>query len=409
MVSREFKRAWFVALFVAGALLCASNAGAAKKKDFTVSPKVYKKIAATHELIQAEKYGEALKSAKSALNSRRLNEHEQALLWQTLGFIYSAQENFKQAAESFEACIALEALPEMTMRNTEYNLAQVYMLSEEYRSVIRLLDAWVTKVEKVTADAWILLAGANAQINNWKKAVEHGEKALAATRKPKEQWLTMMLSLYYELRRLPKVASTLETLVVRYPKKSYWLQLVSIYNELNQEARALAAMDLAYAQGYVTTEKELLQYVRFCFAQELPLKAAKLLTSGLDSGQLSPTEENLKFLANAWIQAREPQQALEPLQKAAQLGKTGELFMHLGQTYSELLQWKQASVALNQALNKGGLERPGDAWILLAIAEISSKKYGKARQALARARQDERVKKAAEQWLSHLSELERRR
>ena len=382
---------------------------AKKKKDFTVSPKVYKKIAKTHELIQAENYGGALEAAKDALDSRRLNEHERALLWQTLGFIYSAQENFKDAAESFEACIKVDALPDVTMRNTEYNLAQVYMLSEEYRSVIRLLDAWVTKVERVSADAWILLAGANAQINNWKKAVEHGEKALAATNKPKEQWLTMMLSLYYELRQYRKVASTLKTLVVRFPKKSYWLQLVSIYTELDEESRALAAMDLANAQGFVTEEKELLQHVRFCFAQELPLKAAKLLSSGLDSGMLEPTESNLKFLANAWLQAREPLEALEPLQKAAKLSESGELYVHLGQTYSELQRWKEAAVALNQALDRGGLDRPGDAMLLLGIAQISSKRYGRAREVFTRALREKSAKKAAQQWLSHLAEIERRR
>ena len=38
---------------------------AKKKKDFTVSPKVYKKISKTHELIQAENYAGALEAAKA--------------------------------------------------------------------------------------------------------------------------------------------------------------------------------------------------------------------------------------------------------------------------------------------------------------------------------------------------------
>ena len=80
-------------------------------------------------------------------------------------------------------------------------------------------------------------------------------------KKPRESWLNLLMSVHFELNQLRSVLEVCKRLVEIYPKRSYWLQLSSVYNELGDTRRALASLELAYAQGFVTRSNELISLV----------------------------------------------------------------------------------------------------------------------------------------------------
>ena len=392
-----------LALFVFVGGLVSLNDARASRQNFTVSPEIYKNINKIHKMMGEEQFDEALALTERTLGKRRINDHERSILLQTKGYIFTGKEVFPKAASAFEECLKVGALPDATLRDTEYNLAQLYMVLENYGRVMSLLEAWRTKVEVVSGDAWMMLAGAYAQQKNFKTAMTYGENAINSKAHPKERWLSFMLSVYFELGKKWDVVATLKRLVSTYPKKSYWLQLAGMYLELERENEALAVYDLAYSQNYLEESKDLVQYARLALNGNVSYKAASILEKGFKDGIVERTEKNLKLMANALLMSREPKRALPYLREGAKLADTGELHLFIGQTLADLDRWGEAAQAYNDALHRGGLRNPGEALIMQGVAYTTAKQYSRAKLAFEKAKSYKDHALTASQWLNHLA------
>lgn len=388
----------FLAFCLLGFVVDASAA----RQNFTVSPGIYKSINKIHKMMGAEEFDDALALTNRTLGKRRINDHERSILLQTKGYIFTGKEQFPKAAQAFEDCLKIGALPDATLRDTEYNLAQLQMVLENYPRVISLLEGWRTKVETVSGDAWMMLAGAYAQAKNFQKAMVYGESAIKSKAKPKERWLSFMLSIYFELGKKWDVVGMLKRLIIAYPKKSYWLQLAGMYLELDKEGEALAVYDLAYSQNYLEEGRDLVQYARLALSGNVAVKAATVLDKGFKDGVVERNEKNLKLMANALLVSREPKRALPYLREGAKLSKDGEMHLFIGQTLSDLGRWGEAAQAYNDALIVGGLRSPGEALIMQGVAFTTAKQFRRARKSFEKAQGYESHQKMASQWLKHL-------
>jgi len=373
-----------------------------KRKQHAVGEWAYKKLSESHELLADEKWAEALALMDEMSRRKRLNAHEQALMWQTYAYIQSSQEKYKQATESFEKCLALDALPEAAALNTQYNLGQLYMSIEDYDAAVKTLEDWLGKAENPAGSSYYLLAMAHVQNEDLPRALPHARSAVARAKAPVESWLQLLLSLEFELKHYRKVADVLEVLVTHFPSKTYYLQLSAIYNELDREKRALAVLELAYVQDLLDRESELLNLAQLYLFHDVPYRAAHVLEKGLEQKRIDDEADNWELLGNAWLQAREYDRVIAPLGRAAELSDDGEIYVRLAQVHMEREEFSEALAALEQAFAKGGLEEPGRAYLLLGITHSGAKRYSSARKAFNRAHKYEKSRKEARQWISHV-------
>ncbi len=381
-----------------------SNALAKSETRKTVSTWTYKRLSEVQEDLGKDRFASALNRLKTLSEKTRLNSHELALVWQMYGFTYSMQGRYVEAAKSFEKCLAQNSLPESTTQHTRYNLAQAYLGSEAFGKAIKELNHWLAGTEKPTAEVYYLLAAAHVQLKKFKSALPYARKAVSMKKKPREPWLNLLMSVHFELNQMRSVLEVCKRLVDLYPKPSYWLQLSSVYHELGDTKRALAVLELAYAQGFVIRSNELVSLVSLYLDQGLPFKAAQLLEREMDAGRVEGTLNTLKMLSSAWLQARERTRALTPLEKAAALDPKGESAFLLAQVYIESEKWSLAHQAAQQAIKKAELKRPGQVHLLDGIALLSMKKRLKARKAFERAQRFPNEQEAAQQWLNHLKD-----
>ena len=105
------------------------------------------------------------------------------------------------------------------------------------------------------------------------------------------------------------------------------MQLASVYNELGDAKRALATLELAYAQDFLIRSNEIISLVSLYLDQGIPFKAAEILEKELKTGRVDATLNHYKMLASAWLQAQERDRAMEPLAKAAHLDETGKFIL----------------------------------------------------------------------------------
>lgn len=384
----------------------APTADAKKRRNLATSEWGYKTLIAAHEALAAEKYDEALALMKQMSERKSLNDHEQALMWQTLAYIQSAKEQYGAAIESFEKCLALDALPDAAAIATEYNLGQLFMTEHRYEDAVRVLEGWIGKVENPSPNAYYLLAMAHVQLQDAKSALPYAIKAVELSKEPSEPQLRLLLALRFELKQYEEVAAVLEQLIAHFPKKIYFLQLSAAYGELGQDKRSLSTLELAYLQGLLDRESELLNLAQAYLYHELPYPAARVLAKGLEDGVITDGADNWKLLGDSWLHAREYGPALAPLQKAAALSGDGDLFVRIAQVHLERDEPKAALEALKKALNKGGLENPGNAYLLLGITLAGNRDFGAARDAFAKASGYEKSREAAEKWMQHVTRQE---
>jgi tetratricopeptide (TPR) repeat protein len=365
----------------------------------------YTRLSRAQEALAAGKTAQALTSLnemKGKLDS--LSANEKAMMWQSFGYVYSQQEQYAQAVDSFEKCLAEGALPEQAVVNTRYNLAQLYLVLEKYQKAIENFEIWFAAAENPSADAHYMLAAAYSQAEQPSKALPYARKAVAKAPAPKEAWLQLLLSLDFQLKEYGDATSVLRALIATFPKKTYWLQLAAAYSELGDRKRALATMELAYEQGFLTQEGELKNLAQLYLFNELPFAAAVLLEKELAAHRIASNVGNWQMLADTWLQARERKRAIPALERAAELSDDGNLYARLGQVHAAEEDWPAARKSLAAALAKGGLRDPADAQLMLGIANASESRWKEARTAFAAAQKYEKTRGAAAEWLQHIDE-----
>lgn len=127
-----------------------------------------------------------------------------------------------------------------------------------------------------------------------------------------------------------------------------------------------------------------------------------MLESGLEEGRIEADVESLEMLGNNWIAAREYSRAVEPLSRAAALSEDGALFVRLAQVHMQREQWREASALLRKALDKGGLDDPGNIQLLLGICYYSDERMESARSSFLRAKRHASTRSEASAWLMHV-------
>lgn len=362
----------------------------------------FEHIDRAHKLLEEEKYDEVIAVLDTMAASRRLNDHERALMWQTYGHAYSALEQYAAAAEAFEKCLAAGGLPEPAAASTRYNLAQLYVMLERYADAIALFEQWFERADNPAPAAYYMLALAYLQNGQPEKALAPAQQAVAKADRPKEAWLALLLSIRFERKEYEQAVGVLERLVSLYPKKLHWMQLAAVYSETGRPEKALAALEVAHAQGLLGEEKEIIDLVELYLYNQLPYKAARVLERALEEGSVAPTARHWELLADSWLHARERAKAIRPLARAAELVEGGDLYVRLAQIHLEREEWKEAIAALAQGLKKGKLANPALAQLFYGIACAGEQRWVEAETALQLARKDARYEKIAAQWLANI-------
>ena len=376
-----------------------------KKASGSLSESTYRRMTKIQEDIGESKYREAIEQLDKLVGRVKNNDYEYALVMQTYGFAYSAQEQYSKAAEAFQAAIDKDALPQEPQELMLFNIGQLYLAGEQPDKGLKYLLQYVnTACSPVPPEAYILIANAYAEKKQFSKALPWIDKAIAGKgAKAPESWYQLKLASHYELRQFKSASQVLVTLISKYPvKEQYWKQLSGVFQELKDDDEALAVMALAERQGFLDTDKELQNLANIYLFMDIPFKAAGVMERGMDAGKIPRNYENLKKLGTAWQLARVDDKAIDILSKAAEAGRDGDMWMQIGQIYVGQEEWDKAIENLSKAVEQGA-SRAGEANLLLGVSHWNKGQKSRATEAFRKAQRFDKTKKQAATWLAHLS------
>jgi len=354
------------------------------------------------EFLEEEQYTEAHEKL-ARLNFPRLNPYERAIAYRFLAYAAIGQQDTAAAIRYFQKVVEQQILPIDDEASVRFNVAQLYASINEWEKVDETLQEWFHYVERPNPVAYYLLAISHYQREQYDEALAPALKALELSNKPRERWLQLVAALHLTREDFDSAIPILEELVIHFTRKQYWVQLSLIYAVRGDYPYALQVQQLAYTQGLLTENDELRRLARSYLFQNLPYPAAHVLDRGLEEGRIDPDREALELLGNSWIAARDYEESIEPLQRAADLAEDGRLYLRLGQVRVQREDWKEATALIQKALEKGGLKDSGKAQLLLGISYYSDDRRESARTAFRRAQKHESTRTEAKAWLEHIA------
>ncbi|WP_405233339.1 tetratricopeptide repeat protein [Lentisalinibacter salinarum] len=382
------------------------------RKAEALSKAVYEKLTEAQELADNQQFNQAIRVLDSLSRDEGLSDYERANMLNFYGFIYYNQGNTAKAVESYERLLSIPELEPQLRTQTLYTLAQLYAVQEKFPRTIELLKQWFQIANNPGPQAYVLLGQSYAQTEQYDLMIPQIEKAIEVARERdtevREEWWNLLYYGYYQQNNFAKVKEILKILLANWPKKSYWTALAGVYSELGEEKNMLAAYDAAYTQNLLSSESELVTLAQLYLQGEIPYKAAKVLSEGMENGNIEETGKNYRLLSQAWQLAQEPEQAVPALQQAARLSDDGELNARLAVAYLNLDRYDDCIQAGRQALDKGGVREPNDVRITIGMCQYNLDRYQDARQTFMVVRRDDEYQRIGSQWISVIDgEIER--
>lgn len=394
-------------LLLAAALSSGSSLAAdcskPEKSEGEMTEATYSVIQSATELIGKQKTGEAIEKLNKIADSG--SEYEKATVNYNLGIAYSSKNDYPNAVKVFAKALSTDALPQKQREQLQYNLGQLYIVVGQYEEGIKAFQTYMSNAcSAIPPEAHIFLANALSERKRYSEALPQIDLAISKAKEVKEVWLQMKLAIAYELKDFKSCAEALVLLIGRVPEKAeYWRQLSSVFYEMKSDTDSVAVLALAERQGFLQKPNEVKNLYNVYMMLESPYKAGSLMEEAIAKNRLPADEANLGALSDAWINARETAKAEATLKKLASIAEKGDYYYKLGAMYGDNERWKESLDMLKKALEKGGLKRPGEVWMRVAVAHYGMKDNVGAIAALQKAITYDESRKQAGDWLHALN------
>lgn len=393
------------ALLLPGAAFAKDDAEKKKEdeKGTGVSKVVAEKLLKANEMLEEERWDDALAIVDKVAKRGRLKPPDRAQIHRFRGYILVNKGQIEPAAAELRKSLDEKALDANSEQLTTYSLAQLYTQLGKYDEAASLIDAWFAAAENPKADAYYLKAMIFVQQEKFEQALAPARTAVDMTPTPRESWVQLLAAIYIQLKDYPNVAATLQRLVAMSPgKKSYWVQLAAVLHHIEQADKAVATLKVADQAELLKEDRDQRQLARLLFLRELPYECAKAMEQGVASGTVKPDADAYRLMSNCYLAARETEKAMEPLAKAAELSPDADMYVLMGQLLLQKERYAPALDALQKGLAKAKAEQRGSLHLLVGVAQLGSERFDDAERAFRAAQVDEKVRPAAESYLKYL-------
>ncbi|MDE0679637.1 MAG: tetratricopeptide repeat protein [Gammaproteobacteria bacterium] len=370
----------------------------------SMSESFYRRLSRTHELLDEDNLTEAL-DLMDRIRTDRLSDYEAAQLYQTYGFVYSQMEREGDAFEAFERCLELDALPTMVQQGIVYSVAGYYSGEERFRESNDTLMRWFRYEAEPRSEAYILMGANFAQQEMMPDALPYVIRANELAETPNESWRNLQLAIHVELRQVPEAIELLKENIGIWPDKLRFYQVLSgLYMETNNDEGALSALTIPWHRGMLEVESDILSLARLNLFLENPARAGEILSQAMERGHVEENFDNLRLLLNSWTMAREMNRAVNAIDKLAELADDGEFFHRKAMLLNETGDWDGVVDSCARALEKGGLENPGEVWILQGVALAELRRFDEAIEAFESAKRDgsDNIRRNANAWIGYV-------
>ena len=200
---------------------------------------------------------------------------------------------------------------------------------------------------------------------------------------PPEARLTLLLNAATKQNDNGAVAYAMEKLVTYYPKKEYWVDLMSrVQRKPGYSDRlSLDAYRLSLATGSMTAPADFMEMAQLALQADLPTESKQVVDKGFASGALGTgaDAERQKRLRDLVVKRLgEDQASRSEDERQALAAKSGDALVAAGMNLVYNGEAVKGVALIQQGIAKGGLKHPEDAKLHLGIAQLAAGDKAKA-------------------------------
>ncbi|HEY8707370.1 MAG TPA: hypothetical protein VIM34_05180 [Burkholderiaceae bacterium] len=349
-------------------------------------PEVGKPLQAAQELIKAGRYKEALARVREADAVGGKTANESLMVERMRIAAASGAGDVDTAARAFEVINASSKVSSADKIRMIDSIAGSYYRAREYAKAMQWYQRYFKEggTSNVNRNLMIQtqylsgdLAGASKELIAEIVATEKGGGV------PPEDRINLLLNAAVKLKDINAETFALERLVSYYPKKEYWVTLLSrLQSKPNFSDRlVLDTYRLSLATGSMTAANDYSELAQLALQVGSGAEAKQVVDKGFAAGVLGTGPEagrhkRLRDLVNKRVAEANKTQADD--EKAALAAKDGNDLVTIGMNLVYQGQKAQGLALMQQGIAKGGLKRPEDARLHLAIAQLVAGENAKA-------------------------------
>lgn len=379
---------WFqdtcIKTVVAGSLLVTLHVGSQAQES--LRPEVGRPLQAAQDLVKAQKFKEALAKVRDADAVGGKNAHESYLIERMRIAAASGAGDVDTAARAFDAISGnpklnstdklrmIESLAGGSYRAGNYARAmqwsQRYFKEGGSSSAIRTL---LIQSQYLSGD----FAGAQRELTTEIQAAER------AGSPPPEERIKLLMNAALKQNDTSGYVYAVEKLVTYYPKKEYWIDLLSrLQRKPNFSDRlALDTYRLSLATGSMTKANDYMEMSQLAVQAGHPAEGKQVVDQGFAAGILGTGAEadRHKRLRDLMVKRTEEDKQAQAANLAEALqAKDGNALVNVG--FNQVLggQVAKGVTLMQQGIAKGGLKRADDARLHLGIAQTLAGEGAKA-------------------------------
>jgi len=310
---------------------------------------------------QKEKNDEAQIAADKLEADEGSNANDRAIAIQVKLLLLSKKDNNNHAAAIplLEDMIRLDALDNDNHYGMMHQLAQRYLVEQDYQSALDTANKFTSETKTETKEILSVKGNALYRLKRLQEAVPVLEKvhALDSTDMPITQMLTRA---YAETGQLEKAATLTKSLsktsggdraskinlAIGYRDAKQYEQAADVIAELRQSKQLVEERDYLTAMNIYSAMKN----------KEDDMVA--VVQEGLDKGALKPNASNYNILAEAYYYGSRSDNIARAMQnwaKAAPLSKDGAVYLNLAIVQCQEEMWAACKESAKNAIAKGGI------------------------------------------------------
>tara|TARA_B100000963_G_scaffold234377_1_gene204765 strand:- start:1400 stop:2617 length:1218 start_codon:yes stop_codon:yes gene_type:complete len=291
-----------------------------------------------------------------------------------------------------------------------FTLGQVYYVTGDRENAKKTLLKWVETGERYKLDlkpeGYAILATIYAQDEEWGSALKFITLAIDNSYRFVEDWAQLKFAIHTERKEYLDALEISQDLVRYKPKnKQYIEQMAGIYNIIRFEEESLATLEFKLQQDLLTKPSEYINLANFYLYKGLPVDSSKVIEKGIKLKVLESNIKNNELLSNAYITAKDFDNAVKSLVKVTQITDDPKYDYRIGQIQLQNSKYSQAIKYFKIARNKGWNRKPGSLEMLLGVCYIEVDDFKNARLELKKAI-DLGKESEANPWLSYIESTE---
>ncbi len=393
--------------FIKTLVACALSAALLGQAQEAVRPYVGKPLQAAQELIRAQKYKEALNKVREADAVGNKTANESYVIERMRIAAASGAGDAETAAKSFEAMSGrisaadklrmIESITGAYYRAGQYSKAQQwgqrYFKEAGTSSAMRTL---LIQSQYLAGD----FAGASKELTT---EVQQAERSGSA---PAEDRLKLLVNATLKMNDINGYVWALERLVTYYPKKEYWVDLLSRLQRKPgfSDRLALDIYRLSLATGSMSQANDFMEMAQLAAQAGSPNEAKQVLDKGFAANVLGvgPQADRHKRLRDLIVKRVEEGKAGQAAAiTEAKAAKDGTALVNIGMNLVFAGDKAQGLQLMQQGVAKDNLKRADDVQLHLAVAQLTAGETAKAQATLKAVGGKDGTADLARLWMLH--------